>query len=510
MTPRPRSLVGLAASLLFPAGALVAAVACSSTPATTGACTPDLPSIQRTIFDRSCATTGCHDATGRSAGLSLTAADSPSQLIGVKAGTCEATRVTPGSPERSLLFQKLSDGACGSRMPFGAAELSAAEKECIRRWIAELPAPVDGGGGPAEGGPAPGCGDTRSSTVNCGTCGNKCPPGAACAEGVCKCPAPLTACGATCVDTTTSAAHCGKCGQACAQGATCVAGECQCPAGSSGTPMAVCGKRCVDPTSDGAHCGKCDQPCTGDTPVCIGGACAADCGALTKCGASCVDTASSFAHCGKCDQACPAGATCAGGECQCPAGTTSCGGACIPTSADPNNCGACGRVCGGGSTCVNGDCACPGGGMVCGGACVLTASDPAHCGGCDRACAPGQTCTNGACTCGSASVSFAGAVQPIFTTSCTPNGCHGNVAPKEGLNLTAGRSHGTLVNVAARQCADGRMRVAPGDPANSYLVHKLTDTAICSGTPMPKTGANLSSADLTTITNWICGGAQNN
>jgi hypothetical protein len=46
--------------------------------------------------------------------------------------------VTPGQPEMSLFFKKVSSATppCGSRMPLGAAALTDAQIEMIRSWIA--------------------------------------------------------------------------------------------------------------------------------------------------------------------------------------------------------------------------------------------------------------------------------------------------------------------------------------------------------------------------------------
>ena len=88
-------------------------------------------------------------------------------------------------------------------------------------------------------------------------------------------------------------------------------------------------------------------------------------------------------------------------------------------------------------------------------------------------------------------------------------GCHTGVMPPEGLNLSTGKSYAKLVDVTATECSDGRKRVAPGNPDQSYLMDKLQGIDLCFGTKMPKTGT-VSAADLTTIANWICAGAPNN
>ena len=81
--------------------------------------------------------------------------------------------------------------------------------------------------------------------------------------------------------------------------------------------------------------------------------------------------------------------------------------------------------------------------------------------------------------------------------------------PQEGLDLSAGQAFADTVNVPASECRDGRMRVAPGKPEQSYLLDKVLNVDICSGTKMPKLGS-LPDKEMETITNWICAGAPNN
>ena len=109
-----------------------------------------------------------------------------------------------------------------------------------------------------------------------------------------------------------------------------------------------------------------------------------------------------------------------------------------------------------------------------------------------------------------AGVSLSGQVQPIFTKSCTGNGCHAGATPAQGLDLSSASSaYANIVNVASSQCAATK-RVLPGAPDQSYLVWKLKGTGACFvGSRMPK-GQPLSSADQNTIQSWISLGAPNN
>jgi hypothetical protein len=519
VSPRPGGRASLA---FFPVLALATAIlgaACSAPTATgTGGsggagtvCSGDLASIQATIFTPSCALAGCHAADAPAAGLVLAAGtDVAGQLVGVPSALCDGwTRVVPGSLDASLLYDKVTEQtpACGLHMP-SSGDLSAQQKECVRAWIASLPA-SDGGPGDAGGGDGcstcggSACVDLQTDPAHCGACATACPAGAGCSAGACACAGGLAACGAKCADTSSDTANCGGCGKVCPTGALCMAGQCACPSGTT-----ACGGACVSTSSDGANCGVCGKVCpAGD--VCNQGACASGCGALTKCGTSCVDTQTSAANCGACGNACPAGASCAAGQCQCPSGTADCGGTCINVATDPGNCGTCGKVCMAGTTCVGGQCQCPGGGALCGSTCVATQTDTGNCGACGNACAVGQTCNAGVCTCGTASVSFSGAVQPIFTASCASAGCHKGATAQKGLNLSVGASYAKLVNVLTAECSDGRKLVLPGQPSQSYLVEKLMGVSLCSGTQMPKMGA-IPSAEIQTISNWICAGAPNN
>jgi hypothetical protein len=105
-------------------------------------------------------------------------------------------------------------------------------------------------------------------------------------------------------------------------------------------------------------------------------------------------------------------------------------------------------------------------------------------------------------------VSFAADIEPILAANCAGRGCHGSVAPKEGLNLTRGAAYGRLVGVESGQC-QGRLLVEPGDPAGSYLMDKLLGVDLCAGTRMPKADSSLPKAQLDAIGAWICAGARN-
>ena len=103
---------------------------------------------------------------------------------------------------------------------------------------------------------------------------------------------------------------------------------------------------------------------------------------------------------------------------------------------------------------------------------------------------------------------FSSIQSEIFSQRCI--GCHTNVGrvPPMGLNLTEGNAYANLVGVAARGKA-GATRVVPGDPENSYIIHKLEGRAGISGVRMPFAGTPLTDGQILVIKRWIETGAAN-
>lgn len=77
-----------------------------------------------------------------------------------------------------------------------------------------------------------------------------------------------------------------------------------------------------------------------------------------------------------------------------------------------------------------------------------------------------------------------------------------------GLNLSGGAAYGNLVG--ARSTGNPAMtRVVPGDPNNSYLVHKLQGRPGIVGLRMPISGPYLTDGQIAVIERWIDAGAAN-
>ena len=93
----------------------------------------------------------------------------------------------------------------------------------------------------------------------------------------------------------------------------------------------------------------------------------------------------------------------------------------------------------------------------------------------------------------------------LFTPTCAVSGCHTGAAAPQGLRLDEDNSYGLLVDVASTE-VPSILRVAPGDPDNSYLIQKLEGTASV-GEQMPFGGPPLPQASIDVIRQWIIDGA---
>src|SRR5437867_586719 len=71
----------------------------------------------------------------------------------------------------------------------------------------------------------------------------------------------------------------------------------------------------------------------------------------------------------------------------------------------------------------------------------------------------------------------------IFTPTCAALGCHDRLGHQESQQLTSDVAYAQVVGHPSVQ-NPSLMRVAPGDPANSYLYRKITGAGI-SGDRMP-------------------------
>ena len=99
--------------------------------------------------------------------------------------------------------------------------------------------------------------------------------------------------------------------------------------------------------------------------------------------------------------------------------------------------------------------------------------------------------------------------ETIFDTSCALAGCHAGANPPQGMSLSAGVAYANIVNVPSNE-QPGVLRIAPGDPASSYLFQKITGAPSISGAVMPLGRPPLSDEQINTIREWIEEGAEDN
>lgn len=97
--------------------------------------------VQYDVFLTSCAGAGCHDSTSRQGDLDLSEGSAYDSLHEAPCSDPAAAadgilRVTPGDPDRSLLYLKLVEpvGYGGVMPPWGAPD--AATVDLVRQWIA--------------------------------------------------------------------------------------------------------------------------------------------------------------------------------------------------------------------------------------------------------------------------------------------------------------------------------------------------------------------------------------
>jgi hypothetical protein len=272
------------------------------------------------------------------------------------------------------------------------------------------------------------CADPRFDANHCGGCGNVCPTGEVCNNGVCGCHPLQTDCGGVC-SSLQDADNCGACGNVCPEGNRhCTGGPTPRCEPCSAVGQVDCGGRCVDLQVDQQNCGGCGQAC-GPNQACVNGACATGtcaltCGPGSVCceggeggaGQRCADLRFDRSHCGACGVVCGEGRVCNDGVCGCLIGQVDCNGTCtFLQGGDPDNCGACGNACPPGSRHCAGNGGAPScqpcssiGQTECGGRCVDTGNDQNHCGACGNACGANQACVEGACVQGNCGSSCGG------------------------------------------------------------------------------------------------------
>ncbi len=98
---------------------------------------------------------------------------------------------------------------------------------------------------------------------------------------------------------------------------------------------------------------------------------------------------------------------------------------------------------------------------------------------------------------------FAAIQTNVFDMTCIT--CHGGGSPAAGMSLESDLSYSNLVGVSSSG-VPSILRVAAGDPDNSYLIQKMEGTAAV-GQQMPLGGPPLSSEVIGVVRAWITAGA---
>ncbi len=98
-------------------------------------------------------------------------------------------------------------------------------------------------------------------------------------------------------------------------------------------------------------------------------------------------------------------------------------------------------------------------------------------------------------------------VKAEVLPTCAAVGCHGTIAPQQNLILAPAVAYANLVNVPSTEITSV-LRVAPGDPNNSYMYRKITGSGITGG-KMPLGGPYLTDAQISLVRDWIRRGAPN-
>jgi hypothetical protein len=112
---------------------------------------PTFANVQREIFNKSCAFSSCHGATGHRGNMILTEGQAYEQIVNVKCSidegkTVQRYRIAPGDPNNSMMYIKLTHPGPdeGDKMPQGTETgLDPSKIDLLRRWILRG-APKDG------------------------------------------------------------------------------------------------------------------------------------------------------------------------------------------------------------------------------------------------------------------------------------------------------------------------------------------------------------------------------
>jgi hypothetical protein len=120
--------------------------------------------------------------------------------------------------------------------------------------------------------------------------------------------------------------------------------------------------------------------------------------------------------------------------------------------------------------------------------------------------ANGEPVAAGGAPSGSITADLQSIQDNVFTPICAQ--CHIGASAPEGLQLDAAHSYDLLVGIPSNE-QPNLLRVKPGDPDDSYMVHKIEGLAGIDGGQMPLGETPLPQATIDAIRQWIANGAPN-
>jgi hypothetical protein len=91
-------------------------------------------------------------------------------------------------------------------------------------------------------------------------------------------------------------------------------------------------------------------------------------------------------------------------------------------------------------------------------------------------------------------------IDRVFAPSCGDTGCHGAVAPQQGLDLVSPDVASRVVGIAGKACIS--VLADPADPEGSLLYKKLLPAPGC-GAQMPLARPPISREDAACVLAWI-------
>jgi hypothetical protein len=118
----------------------------------------------------------------------------------------------------------------------------------------------------------------------------------------------------------------------------------------------------------------------------------------------------------------------------------------------------------------------------------------------------GQPIASGGSSGGPVTADLESIQENVFTPICAQ--CHIGASAPEGLQLDAAHSYNLLVGVPSVE-QPNLLRVNPGNPDASYIVHKIEGEAGITGGQMPLGETPLPQATIDAIRQWITNGAPN-